>query len=157
MYTYYESLAESLSASRDLNFLGGTFSSVCLNTGDNVATKRHRDLFNLLLGLCLILVLGNFDSTFGGHLVLEEAQVIVELARGDMFFLPSAMFTHSNTPIKAGDTRNSMAYWTSGNVFLWAELDEKAMSRCTEAQKAAFRKRREGLLAQLLSHFPVVA
>ena len=100
MSTYYGALNKSLQESRNVEFLAKPYASVCLNTGDNALSKRHRDLYNLLLGLCAILALGDFDSKLGGCLVLKEARVIVELAPGDVFLFPLAMFTTWNITVQ---------------------------------------------------------
>ncbi|KAL8276693.1 hypothetical protein RQP46_010872 [Phenoliferia psychrophenolica] len=156
MHAYYEDLKASIKASRGLNFLGGAFASVCLNTGNSVIAKLHRDHVNLLLGLCLILAMGDFDSRLGGHLVLLEAGVILELAPGDLALIPSAGITHGNLPIQKGERRNSMAFWTSGNVFLWKELGNRSMSKLSPKEQAAYMKMsKEGLLDMLRSHFPI--
>ncbi|KAK4690793.1 hypothetical protein P7C70_g9490, partial [Phenoliferia sp. Uapishka_3] len=152
----YKRLEKALKDDLDLRFLGGPFASLCLNTGDNVATRRHRDALNLLLGLCCIFVNGTFDSRVGGHLVLEEAKVIIELGAGDLCFIPSGMFTHWNIPIGKGGRRNSIAYWTSGNVFLWEELAGKPKSQLSLDELAEWEGRKREVWALLLSHFPLV-
>ena len=48
-------------------FLGLTF-----NIGPTVYTKPHKDSRNLSWGWCVVMSLGNFSHTKGGHLVLWD-------------------------------------------------------------------------------------
>lgn len=156
MHKYYEDLKAHIKESRQLDFLAGPFASICLNTGDSVAAKLHRDHINLLLGFCLILAMGDFNPKTGGHLILKEAGVILEFGPGDLTLIPSAAVTHGNIPIPIGERRNSMALWTSGNVVSWKELGNQSWSVLTQKERDAYNvERKEAVTEMLRSHFPI--
>src|SRR4051812_36610320 len=55
------------------------FTTATLNLGPRTITKPHKDAGNLSFGLCVVFVLGTHKASYGGHLALEEAKLIVEL------------------------------------------------------------------------------
>ncbi|KIO22354.1 hypothetical protein M407DRAFT_79310, partial [Tulasnella calospora MUT 4182] len=93
------------------------FSSITVNFGPATVCRWHRDVFNLVFGWCVIWALGNYDAKYGGHLILWEPRLIVEFAPGDIIFLPSACVTHANIPIREGDTRYSITWYSAGGLF----------------------------------------
>jgi len=93
------------------------FCATTMNLGPQTSTKPHRDSKNLVGGICALLVLGDFDHTRSGHLILHELKVILELKQGDLVFFPSAGITHSNSSLRAGETRYSMVQYTAGQLF----------------------------------------
>ncbi|KAI5479874.1 hypothetical protein MNV49_002432 [Pseudohyphozyma bogoriensis] len=126
------SLADAL-AKVNLHFLFGAFASFCLNTGGKVACLPHRDYHNL--GLCGIIPFGNFDSSRSAWVLLHEPKVAVEVGPGDVFFFPSAVFTHSNTPVHEDDDRNSLAFWCGASLFLWQECGSKAFNELSKEEQ----------------------
>lgn len=155
MYSLYQELASRL-AQDDLHMLAGPFASLCLNTGGRVATAEHRDHLNLLPGLCGIFPSGKFNSRRGGHLVLVEAKIVVELAEGDVFLFPSAIFTHYNIPLQPGDCRNSLACWSGGSLFLWAKLGGRPKTELSAKERKEFEFGKEEMLDLLYKNFPLV-
>ena len=99
------------------------FMASTLNLGPKTVTKEHRDGRNLGFGLCCIMVFGNFDHRQGGHLKLKEPNVTMEVAPGCAVFIPSAIVTHSNTPIGETDKRYSLTLYSAGSLFLWVDND----------------------------------
>ncbi|KDQ09810.1 hypothetical protein BOTBODRAFT_80704, partial [Botryobasidium botryosum FD-172 SS1] len=79
------------------------FAATTVNFGPEAICGVHMDYANFISGLCLVIALGVYDHTKGGHIVLHEPKVIVEFAPGDFIFFPSAGITHSNTRIQAGE------------------------------------------------------
>ncbi|KZS91366.1 hypothetical protein SISNIDRAFT_414258 [Sistotremastrum niveocremeum HHB9708] len=69
---------------------GCPFMAMLVNVGPLAVCETHIDSRNLVAGLCAILVLGAFDHTLGGHLILMEAKVICEGLVGCIFLIPSA-------------------------------------------------------------------
>ena len=75
-----------------------------------------------MTGVCAIYVLGDFDWTTGGHLVLHDLGLFLELAPGDLAFFPSASITHYNLPLQPDDTRESLVFYTAGLMFHYSLL-----------------------------------
>ncbi|KAL0567979.1 hypothetical protein V5O48_014013 [Marasmius crinis-equi] len=59
----------------------------------------HRDSKNLAFGWCAITVLGNYNWTKGGHLVLWDLKMVIEFPPGSTIYIPSALVCHFNTSI----------------------------------------------------------
>ncbi|KAF7346240.1 hypothetical protein MSAN_01851000 [Mycena sanguinolenta] len=107
-------------------FLNGIWSSCTFNLGPCTATRPHRDHNNLAFGWCAIMVLGNFDHTRGGHLVLWDCKLIIEFPLGSTILIPSAAILHLNIPIHRNEHRYSFMQYTAGGLFRWVEQDFKS-------------------------------
>ncbi|GJN90628.1 hypothetical protein Rhopal_003640-T1 [Rhodotorula paludigena] len=118
----------------------GVFHSCAFNlpTGGSAATTRmHRDHQNPAAGICWVLPYGNFDHKKDHLLVLRELGVILEVPRGSMVGLPSALVTHGNISIrpagestphaKAGCERGSLVFYSSANVVLMGHTKGKTL------------------------------
>ena len=81
----------------------------------------HSDHNNLAFGWCAIQSLGDFDSTAGGHLILQQFGVVAEFPAGSTILLPSATVTHGNTPISSHEKRSSLVHYTAGGLFRYVE------------------------------------
>jgi hypothetical protein len=97
------------------------FAAFTLNVGDVCVCDAHTDGKNFGCGLCFISPYGFFDYTAGGHLVLHELKLILELPPGAIAFIPSALITHSNIPIAAGERRQAFTGYTPARMFQWVE------------------------------------
>src|ERR1700693_1023532 len=71
---------------------------------------------NLSYGICTDFVLGDFDHTRGGHLVLHKSRHIAALRPGAILLFPSSCITHENIPIQASESRFSMTTYSSGGL-----------------------------------------
>lgn len=60
---------------------------------------------------------GKFNGKKGGHLVLHEPKLIIELLPGDIFLFPSGCFAHQNTPIGPSEARQSLTAYAAGGLF----------------------------------------
>lgn len=104
------------------------FSGVTINLGQQTCCQPHRDSGNFAGGPCLVCPLGDFDPQKGGHLVLHEPKLILELAPGCCVFIPSACITHENIPIQAGETRNSFTGYMAGAILQWIDQGFKTQT-----------------------------
>ncbi|KAF9439705.1 hypothetical protein P691DRAFT_638068, partial [Macrolepiota fuliginosa MF-IS2] len=86
-----EALTSWPGAKLERPFSGCEFPMVCLNFGPNVWTFKHRDVQNYPFGLCAVIALGQFDHTSGGHLILWDFDLVIELPPGAVILLPSAL------------------------------------------------------------------
>ncbi|THH28042.1 hypothetical protein EUX98_g6148 [Antrodiella citrinella] len=119
-------------------FPGSAFAAQSLNISDQSLSDRHVDLKNLVFGICCIIPFGTFNHRRSAHVVLEEPKVIIELAPGDLFFLPSASIHHENIPLADPDVelRKSMISYSAGALFRWIQQGFKAApTNKTSAEK----------------------
>jgi len=105
----------------ELLFPDCPFMAATVNLGPRTECKMHRDFQNLVFGLCCIIVLGSFDYTKGGFLCLQEPNIHMEVAPGDIVFIPSACVTYGNTAIQPGEKRYSFTLYTAGQLFHWVK------------------------------------
>lgn len=88
-----------------------------VNFGPQTVCLPHRDVKNFGASVCFDYADGSFNASRGGHIILHEARLIIELPSGCMMLFPSACITHENIPIAADETRNSLtAYFAGGLV-----------------------------------------
>ena len=125
------------------NFERSVFSCAAFNFPPSVATLPHRDSENLPFGWCVVQALGDFDPTEGGHLVLDDLRVVVEFPAGTSIYLPSATFTHSNIPVREGESRSSFTQYTPGHLFRWVENGCKTDSELTKSEKKEMKEKRK--------------
>lgn len=105
---------------------GDPFAAMSVNGGARAVISRvHRDQRNLAMGFCGITPYGDFDYTKGGHIVLYEAEVIIECPPGCTVFIPSATCTHYNLPLHdpKHETRGSIIHYSSAGLFRWVEYE----------------------------------
>lgn len=86
-------------------FDDSSFPSVAFNLGPKTVCDKHRDKEDAAIGVCAVTSSGPYDYRKGGHLVLWELGLIVELPPGATVLFPSALITHSNCAIQAGEER----------------------------------------------------
>lgn len=93
-----------------------TFCAITVNLGPQSVTKFHKDGGDFGTGIGGNTALGPFDGKKGGHLVLHEAKLVVQLLPGETLLFPTAMFTHENIGIGAEEERFSLATYTPGGM-----------------------------------------
>lgn len=121
------------------------FAAISVNFGPHTISIPHRDLANLAWGWCVIIVLGSFDGARGGHLLLHEAKLILEVWPGAIIFLPSASITHSNVPLADPDNefRFSIILYSAGGLFRWLFLGGQTVTSL-ENESAAKKDYEDG-------------
>jgi hypothetical protein len=110
------------------------FTSYTFNVGKRCICQPHVDGLNLASGLCLVVPLGSFDPSIGGHLVLHDLKLICEVAPGSICLIPSAIITHSNIGIQAGETRRALTAYTPGSYFQYFEEEFGRVENRTEEE-----------------------
>lgn len=90
------------------------WAAMSLNLGPATVCWPHRDSSNGIHYLCLDGGAGPYDWTLGGHLVLHEAMLVIQLRPGDIILFPSALITHENIPIAGNEQRFGITAYTSG-------------------------------------------
>jgi hypothetical protein len=99
------------------NFKNGIWHAATFNFGPHTVSFPHFDPGNLLYGWCSITSLGPFDPKRGGHIILWDLGLIVEFPPSSTIFVPSAIVTHSNTPIQPGEHCYSFTQYGAGGTF----------------------------------------
>ncbi|KAJ6471044.1 hypothetical protein C8R45DRAFT_875167, partial [Mycena sanguinolenta] len=113
-------LLQKYSHLRD-TFARSPFAALTANLGPVSVSPPHTDGGNKADGFCLISALGNFDADKGGHIVLWDYNLVIRFPAGRSILIPSAVVTHSNTPIQAGEDRFSLVQYSAGSLFRWID------------------------------------
>lgn len=103
------------------NFPNSVFAGVTFNFGPQACTVEHKDHLNIPTGWCAVVALGDFDADEGGHLIVWDLKLMIRFPRGGVIFLPSALFSHSNTVVPKGQRRYSFTQYTAGGLARWVE------------------------------------
>ena len=103
------------------NFNKSVFTTAAFNFGPVACTVAHRDCMNCPFGWCAVQSLGQFDHTLGGHLVLDDLQLLIEFPPNSLILLPSAILTHANTAIQDGEVRASFTQYCAGALFRYVD------------------------------------
>lgn len=67
------------------------------------------------------MVLGEFSSQTGGHLMLSELELTIQFPPGSTVLIPSTIMTHSNAKILQGETRYSFTQYAAGALFCYID------------------------------------
>ncbi|KAK7434805.1 hypothetical protein VKT23_019992 [Stygiomarasmius scandens] len=147
LFAYYEeNLGHLLNDNPSLypNFTNSIWACATFNFGPQTVTVQHLDHLNYIFGWCGITVLGDFDYRKGGHFVLWDLGLVIELPPGCTILIPSAYIRHSNTLIGKGETRYSFTQYTAGGLFRWVDDDGKVRAQMSkEDLKKAYERQRE--------------
>ncbi len=100
-------------------FTNSVFAGVTFNLGPRTVTFGHRDHHNLPFGWCCVTALGDFDHEQGGHLVLWDLKLVIQIPAGASYLIPSAILKHSNVDIGKQETRMSITQYSAGGLFRW--------------------------------------
>ncbi|KAF9473204.1 hypothetical protein BDN70DRAFT_966489 [Pholiota conissans] len=129
-------------------FPGSAFAACTVNFGPNTATYPHRDAGNLTWGWCSVTALGKFNADRGGHLVLWDFNCVIRFPSGSTIIIPSALVRHSNVSIGAGETRYSVAQYSSGGLFRWVNAGFQSEESRLKCAPELTRKQRESLIKE---------
>lgn len=100
-------------------FKKSVFAAVAFNLGPRTVSSKHRDTANIPFGLCAVTALGRFDHKKSAQMVLWELRLVLEFPASTTILLPSAIVSHSNTPLQPGEERCSFAQYTAGGIVRW--------------------------------------
>ncbi|KAJ3764770.1 hypothetical protein FB446DRAFT_656153, partial [Lentinula raphanica] len=156
LYSFY---AEYMDQLRNMipnlvfNFWNSIFACVTLNFGPTTTTVEHVDHMNYVYGWCAITALGNFDYKRGGHLVLWDLKLVVEVPPGWTMLIPSAFLRHSNTSLQPGETRFSLTQYTAAGLFRILSDDGVARTKMTPTQLAHAQQEQINRITKALNRF----
>jgi hypothetical protein len=149
---YADRLERLIKESNDVKlkkkFKSSVFAAATYNFGSRTVCNTHRDSGNLPYGWCAITALGRFNPNKGGHMVLWELGLAIRFPPGSTILIPSAVITHSNTPIEKGETRYSFTQYSAGGLFRWVEHGFQSEgdfdSKLSPQGKITEKRRKEG-------------
>lgn len=116
------------------------FAAVTANLGPKTICHKHVDGLNLAYGWCVVCAMGEFDCKSGGHMVLHDAEIILEYGRGDILFLPSAIMAHENIAVQEHETRYSLTFYSAGGLFRYRALGFKRVKDLDEEELAEYNE-----------------
>ncbi|KAJ6448524.1 hypothetical protein C8R45DRAFT_850264, partial [Mycena sanguinolenta] len=133
------------------------FAALTINLGPASVSPPHVDGGNKADGMCLITALGDFDPDKGGHVVLWDYNLIIRFPPGCACLIPSAVVTHSNTPIQEGEDRFSLIQYSAGGLFRWlangGQSDLDWLAGATPEDMARREEERKAHCAAALAKF----
>ncbi|KAF8178777.1 hypothetical protein K438DRAFT_1604479, partial [Mycena galopus ATCC 62051] len=133
------------------------FAAVTANLGPISVSPPHLDGNNKADGMCLIGALGDFDPDLGGHIVLWDLDLIIRFPPDCSSLIPSAVITHSNTPIQTGEEHFSLIQYSAGSLFRWVangfKTDRDWFATATEDDVVRQEEERQGRWAGALRKF----
>lgn len=155
LYKYYASTLDfALANNASLEALFYPFASFAINVGE-VVCARHLDCTNLGPGLCCIVPFGQYDPSMDCRLGLAELGCEVEVGPGVPIWIPSAAFTHYNTPlVTEGACRGSAVFWTGGTLFQFHALGGRMVSELNAAERRQYHSERNSRIATGIARFP---
>ncbi|KAK7433782.1 hypothetical protein VKT23_020550 [Stygiomarasmius scandens] len=124
LFAFYRQNIDRLLAEDErlfLNFDNSIWACATFNFGPQTVTVQHLDHLNYIYGWCAITALGDFNYKNGGHFVLWDLSLVIELPPGCTILIPSSYIRHSNTPIGSNETRYSFTQYTAGGLFRWVD------------------------------------
>ncbi|KAJ7687250.1 hypothetical protein B0H17DRAFT_692051 [Mycena rosella] len=107
------------------NFTNSIFPVVTFNLGPDSVTFSHLDFHNNPLGWCGITNGGDFDPKKSAQLFMEQLKLVIEFPSGATTLIPSAVITHGNTPLAAGETRCAITQYAAGGLFRYVKYGFK--------------------------------
>ncbi|KAE9403691.1 hypothetical protein BT96DRAFT_814681 [Gymnopus androsaceus JB14] len=150
LYAYYaqnKTCVEQENPGIHWNFARSIFACCTFNFGPQTVTVEHLDHLNYLFGWCAITALGKFNYCQGGHFVLWDLGLVVELPPGWTILVPSAYLCHSNTIIRVHETCYSFTQYTAGGLFRIVDNDGQIRHWMSEVELAeAKQKQRDRVL-----------
>ncbi|KAJ3842091.1 hypothetical protein F5878DRAFT_530398 [Lentinula raphanica] len=141
------------------NFHSLVFAAAAFNLGGKVWTFKHRDFLNWPFGWCAITALGRYDPTRTGQLILWELKLVVDFPPAATVLIPSAVITHSNTPVADGDAQMSFTQYTAGPIFRWVEngcRTEKELEIADPARYAEMQDSKDTAYLRRLGNFSTI-
>jgi hypothetical protein len=158
LYDYYFNAIEDICSEFPechLPFQQLPFAQYTMNVGKKSVCRVHLDGSNIAAGLCMACPLGSFDYKKGGHLILHELKLILEVPAGSIALFPSALVAHENIPIQPGETRQAITAFTSANLFQYRDNGFESVPK--DRTKAEMEAEGDAVWAEGLARFPHVS
>ena len=145
MYRHYNTELDSLFENDPTlrrPFANCVFPACTFNLGPQTCCLGHNDSLNVPQGWCAIWAMGDYDPILGGHLILEEFNLMVEFPPGALILIPSSTIRHGNTPVQPHEHRYSFTQYCAGGLMRWIHHGFVPQWALTDdARKEAYGKR----------------
>lgn len=135
------------------------FAASTYNLGPATICWPHRDSSNRVCNPCANGPFGPYDWRRGGHLIIHEARLVIQLRPGDIMLFPSALVTHGNIPIQPGELRFSFTAYSAGGLERWIQqgfMTEEEWEATKPDAAAAFHAAAPIRLAEAFSQFQTI-
>ncbi|TEB29320.1 hypothetical protein FA13DRAFT_1665785 [Coprinellus micaceus] len=133
LYTHDPSLSK--------NWDANTYPCMAINFGPRVRSKTHKDFGNAPQRLCAVQAVGFYDHTKGGHLYIKELNLLIPFPHGSSILLPSALFTHSNTPVAHNEIRLSFTQFVPGGLLRYVHNGFRTEEEILRKSKREYREK----------------
>ncbi|KIY61874.1 hypothetical protein CYLTODRAFT_314150, partial [Cylindrobasidium torrendii FP15055 ss-10] len=122
-------------------FERSVFPCACLNLGCTVCSF-HRDPRNLPYGWNPVTVFGPFDHTKGGHIVLEDFNIMIQAPHGTSYAIMGACVSHGNAPLADPTTehRSSFTQYMPGGLRRWVDNGGKTDKQLKETDPIRYKE-----------------
>lgn len=142
------------------NWKSSSFAAATFNFGPRVVTLPHRDSQNYAGGLCSITAFGKYDHTRVGHLLVWPLKIAIEFPPGATILIPSALFMHSNIPVRKHETRRSITQFTAGGIFRFVDNGFRTVDQfkedATDFEKEMAKERLRRCIHDMLDDMPIL-
>lgn len=118
-------------------FSASIYPSMAFNCGRQTVCFDHRDQGNAPGVPCVVTAFGDFDHTKGGHLVLFDLKLIIELPSGCSILLPSGALRHGNTRVGAAESRTSFTQYCPGGLLRYVAYGMRTEKEVPKEEKAS--------------------
>jgi hypothetical protein len=85
-------------------------------------------------------VLGRFNATKGGHLILWDLGLVVEFPAGALILIPSMTITHLNVPVQEDETHISFTQFSPGSIFRYVDNGFGTVNQLAEEDPAEYER-----------------
>ncbi|KAF5329146.1 hypothetical protein D9611_013181 [Ephemerocybe angulata] len=123
------------------NWAASVYPCAAFNFGPRVACKMHKDSGNAPHTFCAIQALGTFNAEKGGHLIIKELNVHIRFPAGSTIYIPSALFTHGNTPVGVNETRLSITQFVPGGLIRYVDNGFRTEAALRKKSKKLWREK----------------
>jgi hypothetical protein len=83
----------------------------------------------------MVIPVGRFDHTKGGHLIFHDLKLYIELPSGSIALFPSAVITHQNVAIGLKESRQAVTAFSSASIFRWNAYGFRKASQVSRKEK----------------------
>ncbi|TEB26990.1 hypothetical protein FA13DRAFT_1604994, partial [Coprinellus micaceus] len=111
------------------NWKANAYPCAAFNFGPRVRCKPHKDFGNAPQTFCAVQASGRFNPMRGGHLIIKELKIFIHFPAASTILIPSALLTHSNTPVGAHEIRLSFTQFVPGGLLRYVHNGFKTERR----------------------------
>ena len=123
------------------NWDANAYPCMAINFGPHVRSKTHKDFGNAPQTLCAVQAVGFYDHTKGGHLYIKELNLLIPFPHASSILLPSALFTHSNTPVAHDEIRLSFTQFVPGGLLRYVHNGFRTEEEILRRSKKEYREK----------------